>query len=222
MSITNDSSASAGADLRPFKGAGLSHVQRYRKGAFVAAAAIVAALCPFLRSYWPSGTIIHEGIETLGVVLIGCAVVGRAWCTLYIGGRKAEEVVREGPYSVSRNPLYLFSFLAVLGAGMQAGSIVFGLILVFISFLILRPVIAREEQVLETRFGAQFASYRRAVPRFGPRLSAWAEAETLRSSPALFWRTVADGSLFFLTIPLMEVLEQFQAVYDLPVWFRVP
>ena len=37
----------------------------------------------------------------------------------------------------------------------------------FVSFLILRPVVAREEEVLETRFGPQFAAYRRAVPRFG-------------------------------------------------------
>ena len=193
-----------------------------RKWAFGAAAVVVAAACPFLRSYWPSGTLMHEGIEALGVVLIGVAVIGRAWCTLYIGGRKAEEVVRDGPYSVSRNPLYMFSFLAVLGAGMQTGSIVFGAILVFVSFLILRPVIAREEEVLETRFAPQFAAYQRLVPRFGPRLGAWRDAHMLQASPALFWRTIADGALFFLTIPLLELLEHLQAVYDLPVWFLVP
>jgi protein-S-isoprenylcysteine O-methyltransferase Ste14 len=200
--------STAPADLRPFKGAGLSHVQRSRKWAFAAAAVVVAAICPFLRSYWPSGTLLHEGIEALGVVLIGVAVIGRAWCTLYIGGRKAEEVVRDGPYSVSRNPLYMFSFLAVLGAGMQTGSIVFGAILAFVSFLILRPVIAREEEVLESRFG--------------PRLGAWTDAHMLHVSPALFWRTIADGALFFLTIPLLELLEHLQAAYDLPVWFLVP
>jgi protein-S-isoprenylcysteine O-methyltransferase Ste14 len=182
----------------------------------------VAALCPFVRSYWPSGSFIEEGIEALGLILMGLAVVGRAWCTLYIGGRKAQEIVRRGPYSVSRNPLYVFSFMAVLGAGMQAGSIAFGLILAFVSFIILRPVIAREEALLRERFGAEFETYEREVPRFGPRLSAWNEAETLQASPSLFWRTVADGSLFFLSVPILETLEYVQAAGDLPALVYLP
>jgi protein-S-isoprenylcysteine O-methyltransferase Ste14 len=222
MTPAHESSTTAPADMRPYKGAGLRHVQRYRKWAFAAATSIILAVCPFLRSSWPSGTFIHEGLEAIGVMLIGAAVIGRAWCTLYIGGRKAQEVVRTGPYSVSRNPLYMFSFVAVFGAGLQAGSIVFGAILTLISFLILRPVIAREEEVLATRFGPQFTAYIREVPRFGPRLRAWSEADTLQASPGLFWHTIADGALFFLTVPVMEVLEHLQAAYDLPVWFRVP
>jgi protein-S-isoprenylcysteine O-methyltransferase Ste14 len=210
------------ADPRPYAGAGLSNVQRYRKWAFVAAALVVAAVCPFVRSYWASGGLVEEGIEVLGVVLMGVAVIGRAWCTLYIGGRKAQEVVRLGPYSVSRNPLYMFSFMAVLGAGMQAGSIVFAIILVLIAFAILRPVIGREEALLGERFGAEFEAYRREVPRFGPRLSAWKEAEVLQASPSRFWRTVADGSFFFVSVPLLEMLEYVQAAGDLPVLLFLP
>jgi protein-S-isoprenylcysteine O-methyltransferase Ste14 len=197
-------------------------VQRNRKRSFVVAAVLVSALCPFLRSYWANDTVMHEIIEALGLALIGIAIIGRAWCTLYIGGRKAQEVVRTGPYSVSRNPLYMFSFVATLGAGMQAGSVVFGAVLALIAFLIHRLVIAREEEVLEQRFGAEFAAYCHEVPRFGPRLRTWKEADTLAADPALFWRTVGDGALFFLSIPLMEALEYLQIAADLPVLLYVP
>ena len=130
--------------------------------------------------------------------------------------------MRKGPYSVSRNPLYMFSFVATFGAGLQAGSLGFGLLLVCIAFLIFWVVIGREEDVLEQRFGAEFVAYQREVPRFGPRLSAWSDAGKLEANPRLFWRTVADGSLFFLSIPLMEALEYLQAAYDLPVLLFVP
>ena len=164
----------------------------------------------------------HESIEALGLAFIGIAVIGRAWCTLYIGGRKAQEVVRTGPYSVSRNPLYMFSFLATFGAGMQAGSVIFGLALTLISLLIFRVVIGREEDVLEQRFGADFVAYCREVPRFGPRLRTWREADYLSANPTLFWRTVGDGALFFLSIPLMEALELIQEAFGLPVLLYVP
>jgi len=164
----------------------------------------------------------HESIEALGLALMGLAVIGRAWCTLYIGGRKAQEIVRTGPYSASRNPLYMFFFMGTLGAGMQAGSLVFGLALALIAFLVHRVVIGREEEVLEQRFGAEFTAYCQEVPRFGPRLRTWKEAEALQADPALFWRTVADGSLFFLSIPLMEILEYVQVAVDLPVVLFVP
>ena len=43
----------------------------------------------------------HEGVEGFGLAAIIVAIVGRAWCSLYIGGRKKAEIVDRGPYSMT-------------------------------------------------------------------------------------------------------------------------
>src|SRR6266545_8257978 len=49
----------------------------------------------------------------------------RFWATLYIGGRKSDFAVNEGPYSICRHPLYLGSVLLVLSGALFLKSIVF-------------------------------------------------------------------------------------------------
>ena len=53
----------------------------------------------------------------VGCLCVGAAMVGRMWCAQYIAGYKNDVLVREGPYSVCRNPLYFFSFLGGIGVG---------------------------------------------------------------------------------------------------------
>jgi len=49
---------------------------------------------------------------TIGLALIIVAVVGRAWCSLYIGGRKAAELVTAGAGEVVASPEALRAILA--------------------------------------------------------------------------------------------------------------
>lgn len=56
-----------------------------------------------------------EVLEQIGMILIVLGVIGRFWATLYIGGHKNKDVITDGPYSICRHPLYLFSSIAVLG-----------------------------------------------------------------------------------------------------------
>ncbi len=40
----------------------------------------------------------HEMIEWIGIVAIVVCVLGRTWTSLYIAGRKIEQLVTDGPY----------------------------------------------------------------------------------------------------------------------------
>ncbi|MEG0818380.1 MAG: isoprenylcysteine carboxylmethyltransferase family protein, partial [Brevundimonas sp.] len=104
------------------QGFDLQRVQKLRKLALLGGIVAVVALAFFTRSMGGE-TVLHEGLEAFGLALIAVCIVGRAWCSLYIGGRKKAEIVNRGPYSISRNPLYIFSFMGAFGVGAQTGSL---------------------------------------------------------------------------------------------------
>jgi protein-S-isoprenylcysteine O-methyltransferase Ste14 len=189
---------------------GLGRVQRRRKLALLVAALLIGGAIPFISSFGGTEGFWHESVEIVGMVLIAAAIVGRSWCALYIGGRKAHEIVATGPYSISRNPLYLFSLLAVLGIGFQTGSVAVGLVGAAIAFTIFLAVILKEEEALLQRFGDEFVGYRRRVPRFGPRVPAWRDTKTIVVHPKRLWRTFAEALLFLLAIPLCESIDKLQ------------
>ncbi|RWE30056.1 isoprenylcysteine carboxylmethyltransferase family protein, partial [Mesorhizobium sp.] len=101
---------------------GLGGYQQMRRLVLAVLVAVLFAALLFGQSTFPPDTWVHESIEMFGVLLIFLGVVGRLWATLYIGGRKSSEVVTGGPYSVTRNPLYVFSTVAAAGVGAQIGS----------------------------------------------------------------------------------------------------
>ena len=52
---------------------------------------------------------------SIGLALAAVGAAGRIWCSFFISGRKDGQLVSEGPYSISRNPLYVFSCIACWG-----------------------------------------------------------------------------------------------------------
>ena len=59
-----------------------------------------------------------------------------------------------GPYSVSRNPLYVFSFIGAFGMGAQTGSVLMSCLFTLIAFLVFYATVRREEDWLKATFGA--------------------------------------------------------------------
>jgi protein-S-isoprenylcysteine O-methyltransferase Ste14 len=97
----------------------------------------------------------------------------------------ATELNTSGPYSRTRNPLYLGNLLITLGLCLAAHDLAL-LIVVGVLFAVqYRAIIAAEEAFLRDRFGAGFDEYRRAVPRFWPRLLAHRRAG---ARPSWSWR----------------------------------
>lgn len=164
----------------------------------------------------------HEMIEWIGVVAITVCILGRTWTSLYIAGRKIEQLVTDGPYSVMRNPLYFFSILGAAGAGAQLGSVVAGLVFGALAFAVFYVVTLQEERLLADRYGAAFADYTATVPRFWPDPRLWRDVPVLTIIPPRILRTFADAMLFLLAVPVAEGFEKLQNMGVLPILMRLP
>jgi protein-S-isoprenylcysteine O-methyltransferase Ste14 len=150
----------------------------------------------------------HVALEMSGFLLLIVAALGRLWAFAYIGGRKNRELCREGPYSLTRNPLYLFSFIGVLGASLalQSPPLCVVSALSFLSYHAF--VIRAEEKRLAELFGPAFSRYCTAVPRFWPRLAApQTTTADLTLSSRLFTRALLEVFWFLAAIVLIEVIE---------------
>jgi protein-S-isoprenylcysteine O-methyltransferase Ste14 len=79
---------------------------------------------------------------------------------------EASRLVTEGPFRLSRNPIYLGDALAYVGVSVLIGSWWPLLVLPAVLLAMLRLVITREEEYLATRFGAAYAAYRSRVRRW--------------------------------------------------------
>lgn len=100
------------------------------------------------------------------VVAVGLGIRGVASGQL----KKNEELAVSGPYSYTRNPLYLGSILIAVGFALAARNIWIWVLLLVLFVLIYVPVIRSEEAFLRSVF-PDFESYSRRVPRLLPRWS---------------------------------------------------
>jgi protein-S-isoprenylcysteine O-methyltransferase Ste14 len=203
----------------------LEAFQKLRIKVLWALVSLIGCVVLFTQSVW-EGTLIYgfdvyEMIEIIGLALIGVAILGRVWSTLYIGGRKSSEIVSSGPYSITRNPLYLFSILGAAGIGAQAGSIVTTLLTASAAIVVFYITIKREEEFLSATFGAVYDTYLKSVPRLWPNFSLYKEGNNLVVQPTRLYSTLRDASLFFVAFPIFEVIEWFQEAGLLPVLVRL-
>ena len=109
------------------------------------------------------------------VALIGLAL--RAWSAGHI--RKNAELATSGPYSYTRNPLYLGSFLLGVGFTIASGQPWLAILFASLFLGIYYPVMRVEAADLAKLFGEDYENYAHAVPLFVPRLSPYRDAKTL-------------------------------------------
>lgn len=70
-----------------------------------------------------------ELVQLTGLACIACAALGRIWTSVFIAGHKDTTLVRAGPYSALRHPLYALSMLAMLGVGLATRSLAITVVL---------------------------------------------------------------------------------------------
>lgn len=162
-------------------------------------------------------------LEIVGLLLIIAAVLGRIWCALYIAGRKNTELCCDGPYSVCRNPLYVFSFLGALGLTFVARSVPLGLILTPIFWGYHHFVISSEETRLRELFGKACEKYYREVPRLWPSFRLYWSRPSLAIDPRPIGRALSEVAWFLIAVACLEIVEHMRGASlgeaKLPVLF---
>ena len=140
---------------------------RVRVGLVVGVLALI-----FLIQFEPSA-LLMEGwggkvAGFVGLALVFLGVVGRLWATTSIGGRKTSSLVVDGPYSLCRNPLYLFSLSLFLGLGLRSGNLYFLALLALYFPIQYSITVTSEESTLGDAFGQDYIAYKKRVPLLWP------------------------------------------------------
>jgi protein-S-isoprenylcysteine O-methyltransferase Ste14 len=129
------------------------------------------------RAHWPRNSrSLDLALNGVGIAvalsgqLLRALVIGLAY--IRRGGKDrrvyADELVQDGIFAHSRNPLYLGNLLGLLGLLIIHNS--WAGYLVGVPFFVFAywAIVCAEEEYLANRFGEEFAAYCRKVPRFIP------------------------------------------------------
>ena len=157
----------------------------------------------------------------LGVILVGIGSLGRLWCSLYIAGYKTKQLVTEGPYSMSRHPLYFFSLIGAVGVGLCSETLLLPIIILLACVIYFPIIIKTEEEKLKQLHGQRFEMYRAKVPRFLPKLGQLQEPKNYLVTPITFRRHIFSALWFIWFIGIVELIEELHQLKFLPTWFRI-
>ena len=112
----------------------------------------------------------------IGGIIAAIGILIRAWASGHI--RKNQNLAVSGPYSYTRNPLYLGSFILGIGFTIASGVWWLGLIFILLFLGIYLPVMRVEAGELTDIFGEEYRQYAERVPLLFPRLKAGEKSET--------------------------------------------
>jgi steroid 5-alpha reductase family enzyme len=162
----------------------------------------------------------HEDVATFlystGLALAAIGAAGRIWCSFFISGRKDGQLVTEGPYSISRNPLYVFSCIGLVGVGLTTETLTHPLLFLVIFGVYYPGIMSREERRLEEMFGEAYRHYRQRVPRFWPQPRLYHEPASWSGNPRLFRRHILSDIWFVWIAAIIELVVGFRNVGWLP------
>ncbi len=170
---------------------------RYRNALFPAIF-IVAAIFPAPERFASNPNLDRLAVSLgIFIALAGDLVRALTIGLVYIhrGGKDgrayAPELVCEGIYSHSRNPMYFGNIMIAVGICLIHGSPwMFAIVLPFFIFIYL-SIVAEEERFLAAEFGDRYDEYRRRVNRFWP-------------SPGGLWATLKQHRFEFRRVVSKE------------------
>jgi protein-S-isoprenylcysteine O-methyltransferase Ste14 len=160
-------------------------------------------------------------LQILGLTTIVCSIVGRLWCILYIGAKKNVELVQDGPYSMSRNPLYLCSITSSVGIGLFCGSLMTASLLGITMSVVFVLTARRESEFLRSKFGSDYSQYEKRTPLLIPNPKLYQRADSTEFSPKALEATLLDSIGFLIIVPLAATVAALQSLKVMPVLFYI-
>ena len=173
------------------------------------------------RSYTPIPLaiyILYNSYPEIHNVLIGFVLITigeslRMWAVSYAGGVTrttkvgAPSLCTSGPYSYTRNPLYIGNMVIYSGVVFVAGSLNISstLIITWVFFTIQYYLIINLEQnTLIGIFGKEYEKYINNVPKLFPRFSSWKNKD--KYMPMKFSKTIKTEKRTFQNIILLILI----------------
>ena len=180
----------------------------------------IIALCLVCDSRWDKTPLVGSAFLASGVFLAGMAAVVRAWAILYIAGHKTGRLITVGPFSITRNPIYLSSLMGGLGVALDTGTITVPLFFLAMFFPYFYIQVAAEEAKLATCHGGRFAAYRARTPRLWPNFRLLEEPTDYDVRPHAYRRWLVDALWFVWGLGVVEVITTLHEAHLLPVLVR--
>lgn len=152
-----------------------------------------------------------------GVALVLTAWLARLSGTAYLRGDvvfaanvQRDRLIVAGPFRYVRNPLYLGNVLLALGMGLYAPPLGFAIIVLGNTVFV--AALAHEEaEQLASRYGADYAAYRVAVPAFLPRITPWTLAGGASIEPEFRAALLAESFTLAMGVALVPIAVAGQA-----------
>jgi protein-S-isoprenylcysteine O-methyltransferase Ste14 len=188
-----------------------SALERYRKPVAwtlfaIIFATVILSPSPEERNH------LFEYLEILSYLLVAVATMGRLWCGIYIFGRKNDRLCQDGPYSICRNPLYLFSFMGGAGIAMTSNRIVLTIAFVAISCSYYFLVVMSEEKRLLHFYGQEYEKYCTKTPRFMPNFRNYWSREQMEINPQVIFHAIIKNMWFFWLLFALEIIKALKRI----------
>ncbi|MFI0845394.1 methyltransferase family protein [Mesorhizobium sp. IMUNJ 23232] len=150
---------------------------------FIFVPCVVAGLAPYLLTDRYRMTVPpHPAVAVVAGILIavGLGVLIHAFVRFAVEGlgtpapiAPTARLVVGGVYRHVRNPMYLAVLSIILGQALLFSAVLVAVYAVAVAAAVVSFVRFYEEPVLASRYGAEYETYRRAVPGWLPRLTPW-------------------------------------------------
>jgi protein-S-isoprenylcysteine O-methyltransferase Ste14 len=185
-------------------------------------AVLVILLVIFTGPSFNRGGLMDILLMTSGLFLLTVCSMGRLWALLYISGKKTHEVIADGPYSIVRHPLYLFSFIGAIGIGLVSENILV-LAAIVIFYLSYYPLtILSEEKTLTKKFGQAYIDYAKITPRFLPKPSLYKSPDYFVVNAEIFLKNMTIGMWFVWTFIFFNLISMLQTMGIIHVLLKAP
>ena len=135
---------------------------------------IFLVLAVALHFILPIRQLIRPPYTYLGIPLILLGLALNIWSVRSLRKRKTtiefnevpDRLVTEGPFRVSRNPIYLSGLILSLGIAIVLGSLITFIFPIMTLIILDRYYIPAEERILEKTFGNEYRIYKLIVRRW--------------------------------------------------------